>query len=100
MTVLSEANLGNIGPGVAVPAFVRSAVRPGIVHFGVGNFHRVHLAVYVDRCLARGGDEGWGICGVELIDSPANRQKAEAYRAQDCLYTVTECAPDGTATVR
>jgi mannitol 2-dehydrogenase len=100
MISLSEANLERLGPTVAVPAYDRRVVRPGIVHFGVGNFHRVHLAVYVDRCLARGGEEGWGICGVELIDSPANREKAEAYRSQDCLYTVTECAPDGTASVR
>jgi len=100
MTVLSEANLGKFGSTVAVPAYDREAVRPGIVHFGVGNFHRVHLAVYVDRCLERGGDENWGICGVELIDTPANREKAQAYRSQDYLYTVTECAPDGAATVR
>lgn len=97
---LSLKTLGNLGAAIAVPGYDRSAVRPGIVHFGLGNFHRVHQAVYVDRCLHRPGNEGWGICGVELIDAPATRAKAEAYRGQDCLYTVTEYAPDGSANTR
>jgi mannitol 2-dehydrogenase len=100
VTPLSKETLGRLGPSVAVTAYDRSALRAGIVHFGVGNFHRVHLAVYVDRCLAKPGSEAWGICGVELMDSPANRAKAEAYKSQDYLYTVTESAPDGTAQTR
>lgn len=100
MTSLSNKTLQGLKASVAVPAYDRSGVRPGIVHFGVGNFHRVHLAVYIDRCLARGGADAWGICGVELMDFPATRIKAEAYKAQDCLYTVTESAPDGTDEVR
>lgn len=100
MTLLSNKTLQSFGPAVAVPAYDRGSVRPGIVHFGVGNFHRVHLAVYIDRCLAEGGAEAWGICGVELMDFPATRIKAEAYKAQDCLYSVTESAPDGTDAVR
>ena len=100
MTPLSQATLSEIGGGVAVPAYDRAKVKPGVVHFGVGNFHRVHLAVYLDRCLAKPGNEGWGICGVELMDFPAARAKEGAYKAQDCLYTVTESAPDGTAETR
>ncbi len=100
MKTLSQATLGDLGPDVAVPRYDRAAVRPGIVHFGLGNFHRVHLAVYVDRCLHGAGAEGWGICGVELIDNEGTRRKAEAYAAQDNLYTVTECAPDGSAETR
>ncbi len=100
MTSLSQNTLHDLGSGIAVPSYERTSVRPGIVHFGVGNFHRVHLAVYVDRCLARGDAAAWGICGVELIDSPGNRAKAAAYQAQDCLYTVTECAPDGSREAR
>jgi mannitol-1-phosphate/altronate dehydrogenase len=100
LTPLSNATLGCLGAAVEVPSYDRASLRAGILHFGVGNFHRVHLAVYVDRCLARPGAEQWAICGVELMDTPASRAKAEAYKTQDCLYTVTECAPDGTAHAR
>ncbi|SEP95778.1 mannitol 2-dehydrogenase/sorbose reductase [Faunimonas pinastri] len=100
MTELSQKTLAELGSSVALPGYDRSALRAGIVHFGVGNFHRVHLAVYVDRCLAEPGSEAWGICGVELIDNPGTRAKAEAYRAQDNLYTVTESAPDGSSHAR
>jgi len=97
---LSQLSLGSLDASIAVPAYDRSAVRPGIVHFGLGNFHRVHQAVYVDRCLHEPGNEGWGICGVELIDNPATQAKAEAYRGQDCLYSVTEYAPNHPAHIR
>jgi mannitol 2-dehydrogenase len=97
---LSQLSLGSLDASIAIPKYDRSAVRPGIVHFGLGNFHRVHQGVYVDRCLHRPGNEGWGICGVELIDNPGTQAKAEAYRGQDCLYSVTEYAPDGAASTR
>ena len=77
------------------PAYDRGSVRPGIVHFSVGNFHRAHQAVYVDRVLALAGQAGWGICGVGLIDSPAERAKAEALQAQGGLYTLTLFPPEG-----
>lgn len=100
LTPLSQKTLDRLGPSIAVPAYDRAALTPGIVHFGVGNFHRVHLAVYVDRCLAQPGAAAWGICGVELIDTPANRAKAAAYKGQDFLYSVTESAPDGSSETR
>jgi mannitol 2-dehydrogenase len=96
---LSAQTLGTLPAGVIGPAYPREAVSVGIVHFGLGNFHRVHQAVYVDRCLAAGARD-WGICGVELIDNEATRAKADAYRAQDTLYTVTEFEPDGRPTSR
>ena len=97
---LSQDNLGRLAADVAVPRYDRSSLRCGIVHFGLGNFHRVHQAVYVDRCLHDPSVKDWGICGVELIDSPATRAKGEAYKSQDCLYTVTEFEPDGRAATR
>jgi hypothetical protein len=45
---LSAAALAHMPPGVAVPSYRRSDLSPGIVHFGVGNFHRAHQAVYLD----------------------------------------------------
>ncbi|MFO1038951.1 MAG: mannitol dehydrogenase family protein [Geminicoccaceae bacterium] len=100
MIPLSNRTLHHLPASVAVPAYDRSTLRGGIVHFGVGNFHRVHLALYVDDALNRSFDPAWGIVGVGPTDGPAARAKAEAYAAQDGLYTVTECDPDGTATVR
>ncbi|TIT58289.1 MAG: mannitol dehydrogenase family protein, partial [Mesorhizobium sp.] len=50
---------------VAVPGYDRNRVLPGIVHLGVGAFHRAHQAVYVDDCLAA-GEMDWGIVGVSL----------------------------------
>jgi mannitol 2-dehydrogenase/sorbose reductase len=100
MTGLFEANLHLLPKDIATPPYDRHALRVGIVHFGVGNFHRTHQAVYVDDCLQRPGTEGWGICGVGLTDGPASRAKAAAYKAQDCLYTVSEFSPDGQARTR
>lgn len=100
MIALSNATLSSLGPNVRVPGYDRAAVRPGIVHFGVGNFHRTHQAIYVDDCLHRPGCDGWGIVGVGMTDGSAALAKAAAFRAQDCLYSVTEFAPDGATRIR
>lgn len=63
----------------------------GIVHLGLGNFHRAHQAVYTEQAmLAAGGD--WGICGVTVLDEPAMQQ---ALAEQDNLYTVLTSDRDG-----
>lgn len=100
MTVRSEEALPGANRSVIRPGYDRRAVRPGVAHFGVGNFHRTHEAVYLDRCLHLPGNEGWGIVGIGTSDGAAARAKAEAFRRQDCLYTVTELAPDGTSQSR
>lgn len=100
MIALSDATLPHLPASVAVPRYDRRALRAGIVHIGVGNFHRTHQALYVDDCLHRPGSDAWGICGVGLTDGPAGRGKAAAYKAQDGLYTVTEFSPDGERRTR
>ena len=95
MARLGAASLADLPPGVARPAYARARVTAGIAHLSVGNFHRAHQAVYLDRCLALPGQEGWGICGIGLIDNLAERAKAEAMRAQDGLYTLSLFPPDG-----
>lgn len=89
MIKLSRETLGTFGPAVTVPTYDRERLRPGIVHFGVGNFHRVHQGLAVETCLHHPGHEDWAICGVGLLDGPAAREKASAYESQDNLYTVT-----------
>ncbi|GJG87526.1 mannitol dehydrogenase [Gemmatimonadetes bacterium T265] len=99
MTKLSNATLAGVR-GVRVPDYDRTRVTAGIAHVGVGNFHRVHEAVYVDDCLHRPGHEGWGIVGIGLMDDAQSRAKAAAFPAQDGLYTVTSFAPDGARATR
>ncbi|MCW2550315.1 MAG: mannitol-phosphate/altronate dehydrogenase, partial [Mycobacterium sp.] len=49
---------------IAKPSYDRSEISIGIVHFGVGGFHRAHQAMYVDRLLEMGKAKEWGICGM------------------------------------
>lgn len=60
----------------------RDSIQPGIVHFGVGNFHRSHQAVYIDKLLGM-GDLNWGIVGVSMRSAKIR----DALQAQDFLYT-------------
>jgi mannitol 2-dehydrogenase len=83
---------------VATPSYDRSRVRAGIVHLGVGGFHRSHQAMYLDRLMTAGQALDWGICGVGVL--PADRAMHEAMAAQDCLFTVVVRHPDGSLDAR
>lgn len=83
---------------LAKPTYGRSEITVGIVHFGVGGFHRAHQAMYVDRLLEMGLAEDWGICGVGVM--PADRKMADVMAAQDGLYTLLLENPDGTREAR
>jgi mannitol 2-dehydrogenase len=76
------------------PAYDRDLVTPGVVHFGVGGFHRAHQAMYHDRLMNEGTAFDWGICGVGVM--AADRQMKLALEAQDGLYTVVLKHSDGT----
>ena len=78
---------------VSLPAYDRSALKPGIVHIGLGNFHRAHMAVYLDDLFALGGDHDWAILGAGVRANDAKMR--EALMAQDCLSTVIELDPSG-----
>lgn len=80
---LNNAALAALPSDVARPAYDRAAARVGVVHLGVGAFHRAHQAVYTDDAMARGGLD-WGIAGVSLR-SPDTR---DALQPQDGLYVV------------
>ncbi|MGI4878028.1 MAG: mannitol dehydrogenase family protein [Janthinobacterium lividum] len=88
-----------LGRGVALPADVqrpaydRDAQASGIVHLGIGAFHRAHQAVYTDDAMDA-GDRNWAITGVSLR-SPEVR---DALEPQDGLYTVTERDGGGDTT--
>ena len=60
MTVrLSSSALGEIAHRAAVPAYDPIMLKPGILHFGVGNFHRAHQAVYLDDLFNKGHGLDW-----------------------------------------
>lgn len=80
---LSAASLGQLPRAVGRPAYDRRAVTTGIVHLGVGAFHRAHQAAFIDACLTA-GQGGWGIVGASLR-SPETR---DALAPQDGLYTL------------
>ncbi|MBV8927541.1 MAG: mannitol dehydrogenase family protein, partial [Mycobacteriaceae bacterium] len=65
----STANLAALAPRVAVPSYDRSQIGVGIVHLGVGGFHRAHEAMYLDRLMSAGVGSDWGICGVGVLPS-------------------------------
>jgi mannitol-1-phosphate/altronate dehydrogenase len=100
MTELNERTLSQLPSKVAAPPYDRTRLKRGIAHFGVGNFHRAHQAFYVDRCLALPGQQDWGIVGIGLSGGERGRKKAEQYRTQDCLYSLTIVPPKGDADVR
>jgi mannitol 2-dehydrogenase len=90
---LSDKTLGDLDHSVSRPAYDRSQVTPGIVHFGVGGFHRAHEAMYLDQLMNAGEAHEWGLCGVGVL--PRDRQIIETLRAQDGLYTLVVKHPDG-----
>ena len=78
---------------VQTPAYDRSRLTPGIVHIGLGNFHRAHMAVYLDDLFAKGLGHDWAILGAG-VRAPDARMR-DALKAQDCLSTVIELDPKG-----
>ena len=93
---LNNATLAQIP--IATPSYNRDEIGIGIVHFGVGGFHRAHQAVYIDRLLEKGLASQWGICGVGVM--PADRKMADVLDAQDGLYTLLQENPDGSRDAR
>jgi len=90
---LSLASLASLDPDVAIPQYARNALTPGIMHIGVGNFHRAHQAVYLDRLFSLGADHDWAIVGAGI--KPYDAVQRRALAAQDWLTTVVELDPKG-----
>jgi mannitol 2-dehydrogenase len=90
---LGPATLSSCASLVPTPAYDRSSLSVGIVHFGVGAFHRAHQAMYLDRLMNAGEALDWAICGVGVME--ADRRIQEALEAQGYLYTLVEKHSDG-----
>lgn len=78
---LSNSTLANLPRTVKKPSYDRKSVQAGILHIGVGNFHRAHQAVYTDNVL-NAGDHRWGITGISLRRADIR----DALSKQDGLY--------------
>ncbi len=78
---------------VQTPAYDRTKLTPGIVHIGLGNFHRAHMAVYLDDLFSLGAGHDWAILGAGVRAPDAAMR--DALKGQDCLSTVIELDPKG-----
>lgn len=88
---INQNNLALLPKDISIPDYDRSKLTPGFLHFGVGNFHRAHMAIYLDRLFARGEGHDWAIVGSGI--RPANADMREKLGAQDWLTTVVELDP-------
>jgi mannitol 2-dehydrogenase len=85
---LSLKTLPDLPDSVGRPSYARAELSPGIVHFGIGNFHRAHLQVYLDRLMNAGRDRDWAIIGAGV--TPYDEAMRDALKGQDWLSTVVE----------
>jgi len=92
---LNKLNLRYFSDAVRVPTYDHNALTPGILHLSVGNFHRGHMAVYLDELFEQGENLDWAVVGAGLRPSAANVR--ETLKAQDYLTTVVELAPTDTS---
>lgn len=90
---LNDANLADLPEDVLRPSYDRSALTPGIVHIGVGNFHRAHQSWYLHRLMQQGEALDWAIvgAGVRSYDSDMRSRLA----AQNYMTTLIELSPEG-----
>ncbi len=83
MDRLTDTALAHIPADIERPGYDRRAVKTGVVHLGIGAFHRAHQAVWFDDAL-RAGDPRWGVLGASLRSADVHDQLAP----QDGLYTL------------
>jgi mannitol 2-dehydrogenase len=89
LITLSNATLGRLT--VKRPRYDRAALTPGILHIGVGNFHRAHQAWYLHRLMQQGCAQDWAIIGAGV--RPYDAVMRQKLLAQDCLTTLIQLDP-------
>ncbi len=90
---LGNASLPDLSEGILRPNYDRSQLTPGIVHIGVGNFHRAHQSWYLHRLMQQGKALDWAIIGAGV--RPYDTVMREKLLRQDCLSTLIELDPGG-----
>jgi len=84
--------------GFRVPKYQRDDIQPGVLNFGLRNFHRVHNAVFFDDVLHIPGNKDWGIVSVGISDS--HKHAYNNLKEQDSLYSVVSKNPSGSSDIR
>lgn len=96
MTIrLCNDALDQLPESVSRPTYDHSALTPGIVHIGLGNFHRAHQAWYLHRLFQQGLNTDWAIIGAGV--RPYDEQMRLKMKAQDYLTTLIELDPEGSS---
>ena len=95
MIRLSNATLNDLPETIARPGYDRATLTPGIVHVGLGNFHRAHQAWYLHRLFQLGLDRDWAIVGAGV--RPYDAAQRPKLLGQDCLSTLIELDPSGVS---
>lgn len=90
---LSQSMLSDLPDHVGRPGYDRGALKPGILHVGIGNFHRAHMAFYLDRLFDTGEGHDWALIGAGV--RPGDAAMRDRLAAQDWLTTVVELDPKG-----
>ena len=74
-------------------SYDRNSIKAGILHFGVGNFHRAHFEYITSKLLEDPTQRNWGICGAMIL--PSDERLYQALKSQNGEYTLTVCGRDG-----
>ena len=90
---LNQKNITSLASRIKGLTYDRNLLKVGIVHIGVGGFHRSHQAYYIHRLLSDKQNSDWGICGIGLREG--DRNMAKVLQEQDGLYTLITQHPDG-----
>ena len=93
VTQLRQRNITQIGSQILVPTYERRTLHSGIVHVGVGGFHRAHQAYYTHALQEKYYNSQWGICGVGLRED--DQKIHDDLEKQDFLYTLMVKHPNG-----
>ena len=93
MIKLSQATLDQLPVAILRPNYDRTRLSPGILHIGLGNFHRAHQSWYLHRLMQQGLAHDWAIIGAGVRAFDATQRDRLA--AQDYLTTLIELDPSG-----
>ena len=92
-TRLLRAALSSFSSRISIPNYSPKQLKPGIIHIGVGNFHRAHQAVYLDQLFRLGKSHDWALVGTGVM--PGDRVMGQTLAQQDYLTTVVEQSAAG-----
>lgn len=91
---LSNLSLNKLQKTVRVPSYDREKLIPGIIHIGVGNFHRAHQAIYMHQLFEMGESLDWAICGAGIMSF--DEIMRDKLSEQNWLSTVVELSENKT----